>query len=448
MVYEIQYESTAMNNFLVVKPSNTNVIDYCATMMENNQIDGLLPLHRQNIEGEVRLYYNITGKKKLSDLLKRQSLNHEQCKKMILNIFSIFENLERYFLGVKYCELSLDNIYTDNGLDLYFILMPVEQEHVDENIVLHNFFKELIGQNMLRYPNSNMQKYANYFFAPAFNIVEFMELFKDEIKTEKNEVKIQKKPQINESVHISKSVIKPVEVVSQEKREDVVIKEKPTEQKSSENANKFNFAIPGGGTEKPSIDNKKNKKKDKPVKVKKEDKKDVKEKKSLFGKLLKKADNSKNIQPVNIPNSSQQVQASPVQHSKPIMSAKEVYESTQDDSWKGTDIYGNDGATAFYDDNSQVNSVFLIHNGKAINVNKNKFTIGRRDADYVINSTVVSGLHATVMVDETSSHIIDENSKNGTIINGNRIAPYSKVELKDGDIIQIGKDDLIVKIGM
>lgn len=448
MIYEISYESSAMNNFLVVKPGGTNIIDYCATMMENNQIDGLLLLHRQNIEGEVLLYYNISGKKKLSDLLQRQSLNHEQCIKIILNIFHVFQNLERYFLNVGLCDLSLNNIYIDNNLNLYFILIPVENGIVDENSVLCDFFKELIGQNMLRYSESNMQKYANYFFSPTFSIVEFMELFKDEIENER-EKNVQKKPQVKVNVHIPESVAIPVAETSSVKPVEAVIKEKPEEHKPSQQANKFSFAIPGGGPAIPSTA-KNVKKKDKPITAKKENNKEVKEKKSLFGKLLnpKKTENNKNIQSVSIPSSSQQVQASPVQHPKPIIAAKEIYEASQADSWKGTDIYGNDGATAFYDDCSQCNSIFLVHNGRTINVNKNIFTIGRKDADYVISSTVVSGLHATVKKEGSNFYLVDENSKNGTIVNGSRIAPYSKVELKNGDIIQIGKDDLMVKTGM
>lgn len=68
-----------------------------------------------------------------------------------------------------------------------------------------------------------------------------------------------------------------------------------------------------------------------------------------------------------------------------------------------------------------------------------KFTIGRAgDNDIVINGATVSSHHAT-LVKKTSGEvvIIDNNSTNGTYVNGNRV---SSAILHDGDIVMLAKN--------
>jgi len=441
MEYEINFENASLNNFVVIKPSKgCNVIDYYATMMENNNILGLLPLHRQNIEGEVHLYYKITGKKRLSDTMKRQSFTHDECVKIVTEIFNIFENAEKYFLRASMCNLSLDNIYIDNNLKLYFMLIPIEDDsNMKKNDGILNFFKELIGQNMLKYPNSNMQKYANYFFSPVFDLAEFKDLFQDEQINNTKEESIPIKV-IQKGNNIEKKVEVVQKSVSEKSNESNFVEPKIPEPVKKD----LSFAVPGGSSIKVPTSKESNKK-GKPAKVKKDDKKEnKKEKKSLLGSLFnsKKSDKADNIQSINIPNSSQQVQAIP-QVNKQV----EVYANQQDNSWKGTDVYGSDNGTVMYDEDASGTFAYIVHNSKTVKINKDSFTIGRKNADYTINNSIISGIHITIKNDNGNFFVIDENSKNGTTINNMRISPYSMTQVSNGDIIQIGKEDLLIKIG-
>ena len=67
-------------------------------------------------------------------------------------------------------------------------------------------------------------------------------------------------------------------------------------------------------------------------------------------------------------------------------------------------------------------------------------TIGRKpENDLVLNDTTVSGLHCTILTEEEKVFIRDENSTNGTYVNGNRIA--EKTELHPSDKISLGKQE-------
>ena len=67
-------------------------------------------------------------------------------------------------------------------------------------------------------------------------------------------------------------------------------------------------------------------------------------------------------------------------------------------------------------------------------------TIGRKpENDLVLNDTTVSGLHCTILNEEDKVFIRDENSTNGTYVNGERIA--EKTELHPSDKISLGKQE-------
>jgi len=71
----------------------------------------------------------------------------------------------------------------------------------------------------------------------------------------------------------------------------------------------------------------------------------------------------------------------------------------------------------------------------------NKLTIGRlAENDIVIENYAVSGKHAVITRKEDAYFIDDLTSTNGTFVNGKQIAAHS---LKDGDIIAIGKHELV-----
>lgn len=77
-----------------------------------------------------------------------------------------------------------------------------------------------------------------------------------------------------------------------------------------------------------------------------------------------------------------------------------------------------------------------------IPLDKIEITIGRKPSnDIHIDNASVSGLHAKIIKDAEGDFFLeDQNSTNGTLVNGNRIL---KVKLNNNDDIVIGKHNLI-----
>ena len=68
-------------------------------------------------------------------------------------------------------------------------------------------------------------------------------------------------------------------------------------------------------------------------------------------------------------------------------------------------------------------------------------TIGKKEGgvDLVLKDDTVSRLHARITKDDGGVYLEDLNSTNGTCRNGQRMQPYEKKRLDEGDEIKCGK---------
>ncbi len=81
----------------------------------------------------------------------------------------------------------------------------------------------------------------------------------------------------------------------------------------------------------------------------------------------------------------------------------------------------------------------------------NEAVIGRKNGPYstlLKNHPYISGTHAVIKHGKSENDwiIMDMDSSNGTLVNGNKIPPQSSVEIKEGDKIQLANVELIVEL--
>ncbi len=76
--------------------------------------------------------------------------------------------------------------------------------------------------------------------------------------------------------------------------------------------------------------------------------------------------------------------------------------------------------------------------GRTFEMRKDRLSIGRsRESDIFLEDLAVSRLHASIYRDDQGNFVLrDENSANGTSVNGQRINEH---RLVDGDEIQVGQ---------
>jgi pSer/pThr/pTyr-binding forkhead associated (FHA) protein len=65
----------------------------------------------------------------------------------------------------------------------------------------------------------------------------------------------------------------------------------------------------------------------------------------------------------------------------------------------------------------------------------------------VLNSLEVSRFHALIDQDSSGLVVIDQNSRNGTFVNGTRVGVNTRTSLANGDSLQIGPYQITVTFG-
>lgn len=83
-----------------------------------------------------------------------------------------------------------------------------------------------------------------------------------------------------------------------------------------------------------------------------------------------------------------------------------------------------------------------IDTGQIIYITKPEFIIGKNSviSDYCINNASVSRNHASILCEEDNCYIVDNDSTNGTMVEGVRIAPFEKVAVFSGSIIMFSDE--------
>jgi pSer/pThr/pTyr-binding forkhead associated (FHA) protein len=87
---------------------------------------------------------------------------------------------------------------------------------------------------------------------------------------------------------------------------------------------------------------------------------------------------------------------------------------------------------------------YLMFNQKKIELVA-KISIGRdSDNDIVVDNKLASRHHAMIQKIKNAYFLKDENSTNGTFVNGNRIPNDKYIKLNSGDKITIGNMHLVI----
>ena len=87
-------------------------------------------------------------------------------------------------------------------------------------------------------------------------------------------------------------------------------------------------------------------------------------------------------------------------------------------------------------------SAWLIHNGQRVDIDASPFLMGKYNTALQLNYAIrdnnrVSRSHATIFREQSGYMLRDNQSRNGTYLNGEPLVPMQPVPLKDQDEIRL-----------
>lgn len=124
---DVIYEHENNNNYMIIHSQiSISEVSYQQKMLEKNSIDGLLDMTVKNINNNVKYYYNITSKQKMTQLYEVSKIEYSDIKAIIRSLSSALSQMKNYMLDIDSILLEAWNI---------FILML---EHIWQNLhIIH-----------------------------------------------------------------------------------------------------------------------------------------------------------------------------------------------------------------------------------------------------------------------------------------------------------------------
>lgn len=101
------------------------VCDDEEAMIADNRPEGLLPVVKKYVNGQMRLFYEITGKQSLSGHYGKKAISYKELGMMLLSVHSCLNRMEEYLLSEDCLVFCPAYVYTNiTGGQLYFVYIP------------------------------------------------------------------------------------------------------------------------------------------------------------------------------------------------------------------------------------------------------------------------------------------------------------------------------------
>lgn len=239
----ITYERDAMNSYLVLQNNNDHTIqDYEVEMITRNAINALLDLHIQEVNGEARVYYNITSRQELITVLERKKLSHKDIYSFFCSLMEIIKDCSKYFLSSLKINLSPEYIYMNpHNFKPVFMYVPYADEAYDVQAGIRELIKLFFDKVDQDDVQGVMMIHRLYTAAKKddFVIQQIESLMKQETSKYQKEQQGKRNSESfvkeNSEGLNRKAMVKPVEKTSESKENKIV---DPTMGKTYDNAHK------------------------------------------------------------------------------------------------------------------------------------------------------------------------------------------------------------------
>lgn len=424
------------NSYLVVTADEALMLDYCVQVCERNHIPGLLDLHCQAINGETRLYYDVTGKRRLTTLVNREKLGKAQGEHIFRSLFACFHQLPEYFLRSGMCLLDLDFLFVDDHLDPYLPLLPLSTAPEQSGDELREFFLALLGQCFVGdRPEPYFDRILKYLVRPNFSLEQLEELALPKAPP----------PPRTASASASAPASTPAASPSPSQPAASIPSQPPAPPIGKRSAPApgpvaipgVNFSIPGV----PPTPASEKKKKEKPPKTPATSIPTEKPQHKFLGGLSFGGKKQPSVPPKLDMGKEAHILSAASPAPAPVVS------SLEEGDWQGTvSLEDLSERTVLLDSPLHFGPTLLLQN-RRVELTSLPFSIGRTGCSLDLNNPKVSQLHATILQEGGVYFIRDEGSTNHTYVDGVILPPYTPYQLGERATIRLANEELRFEAG-
>lgn len=171
-----RFENDGDKNRLIIElDGSTTVIDFQVDMIRNNRIPGLLQLDMRRVDSRIMLYYDVTGKWMLRDMLDHKEFSGSEFLSLLEKFIQALTGSEAYLLDTTQFALDEEHIFLEGDMEPRLLYLPVKTV---QNV--HESFKNLLLQMIVYRARVKDQDSGpvlsgilNYMKRDSFNLYEF-----------------------------------------------------------------------------------------------------------------------------------------------------------------------------------------------------------------------------------------------------------------------------------
>lgn len=451
---------------------------FALNMIGRNRIEPLIPVQLSQFNNEHFLQYDITGKGTLAGRLSH-TLKKAEVEKLLNSIIAAFEEVEAYMLSDGCLHLDWNYIFTDEEDNCFFMYLPFEEETAVDKM---RFF-----QNMVEQIQEDYTERENYIYdirnAFSRGAVKKIADLKDLLKKNYTSSVLSVEDKVQEPMQTASTSVNAI--AEQTDAPKAAEEKKPAENKG------FSFSLPGKEKAAPVLNI--------PGKENNAPALNIpgKENNASVLNIPGKADAAfelpaKSGKPLFIPGKAQAVEIkateekpsekeikkkmdvrlpeinlfgkkTPAKETEPEVSMESVLQAKQQErEKKNADMYESyehtvimeapkaESASGAAGQQAPVKVAKLLrkNTSETVVINKNSFTMGSGNVvDYCItgNKTISRG-HAMIQKQGDVYCFMDNNSSNGSFVNGRRVAAGEQVSLENGSVIRLSDEDFIFEL--
>lgn len=133
---EVEYRKDLHHNYMIITEEDaTRTERYCIKVLEQQQLEGVLPLEQRLMNGRHLFYYDITGMQSMHYFLDKSKLSHDKVRRIMEGVLHTLDIAYEYLLPCEDFILKPDFIYLDvTGLTPSLCFLSGYQHEIKEQM--------------------------------------------------------------------------------------------------------------------------------------------------------------------------------------------------------------------------------------------------------------------------------------------------------------------------
>ncbi len=153
--FKVQYETVGASSYMTVTcPPDAPLVHFQLEMIFSNEIRNFLPVTRQVIDGQTILYYNITSRIPLTDVLEKRKLTRKELKNLLEGAILAIHESREFRLSEEGLRMEPEWIFVSPGsCDPAFVFIPAAPK---KECGLKELLKDLVYKDQIEMVNDNL----------------------------------------------------------------------------------------------------------------------------------------------------------------------------------------------------------------------------------------------------------------------------------------------------